>query len=87
VALIAVLVGYPLSFGPACWVCSRVRESSFLLDVAGFFYSPILRAWWHSDPRIIGNVIAWYSNFGAEGGLAVARGLDGSFCIIHSGWR
>jgi hypothetical protein len=23
VALVAVLVGYPLSFGPACWIASR----------------------------------------------------------------
>jgi len=87
VALIAVLVGYPLSFGPACWVCSRVPESSYLLDVAGFFYSPILRAWWSADPGTTGNLIAGYANLGAGGRLTVAKMLDGRFCIIQSGWR
>ena len=34
VALVAVLVGYPLSFGPACWIFSRIRFcSSTVLNV------------------------------------------------------
>ncbi len=27
VALLVVLVGYPLSFGPVCWIRTRTRES------------------------------------------------------------
>jgi hypothetical protein len=26
VALVAVLVAYPLSFGPACWIVSRIND-------------------------------------------------------------
>jgi hypothetical protein len=87
VVLFAVLVVYPLTFGPACWVCSRVPESIPPWEAADFFYAPILRAWWHADPGTVSNVLAWYANLGAEGGLTVARGLDGSFCLIYSGWR
>ncbi len=87
VALVALLAGYLLSFGPACWVCSRVPESNLLWEAADFIYSPILRAWWSADPGKISNVIAWYANLEADGGLTVARQLDGSFCIIHAGWR
>ncbi len=87
VVLLVALVGYPLSFGPACWVCSRVAESMPLWEAVDFAYAPILRAWWHADPGTISNVFTWYANLGAAGGLTVARQLDGSFCLIHSGWR
>ena len=40
VALIAVLVGYPLSFGPACWIASR---SGTAVSVVNSAYQPILR--------------------------------------------
>ena len=84
VALVAVLAVYPLSFGPACWASSRVPQSSAAWEMADFFYSPILRAWWHGDQRAIGNVISWYANLGANRSLTVAKQLDGSFCLIES---
>jgi hypothetical protein len=87
VVLIAVFVVYPLSFGPACWVCSRVPGAVALWEIADFFYAPILRVWWSGDPGTISDSIAWYANVGADGGLTVARMLDGSFCVIQSGWR
>ena len=81
-ALVAVLVGYPLSFGPACWVCSRYPMAIFLWEAADFVYAPILYAW-YDGPKIVTNVIAWYANLGAAAHLTVAKMLDESFCIIQ----
>lgn len=81
-AVLMLAIGYPLSFGPACWVCSYSAESSGLWEVMDFVYSPILRGWWHSDPGTISKIIAWYANLWADGTLTVARMLDGSFCLI-----
>jgi hypothetical protein len=41
VVVVAVLVGYPLSFGPACWISSRVNPSGKIVSV---IYLPILWA-------------------------------------------
>jgi hypothetical protein len=87
VVLITVFIAYPLSFGPACWACSRVPGAIVLWETADFFYAPILWAWWSDDPGTISSIIAWYANLESDGGLSVARMLDGSFCIINSGSR
>jgi len=82
--MIAMLVAYPLSFGPACWVCSRVPEGTLVWETTDFFYAPILWGWYDAPPlvsRLIGN----YANLGAKGDLTVAKILDGSFCVIHAG--
>jgi len=34
VALVALLVGYPISFGPACWPCSRIERGAGVASVA-----------------------------------------------------
>lgn len=73
VALVALLVTYPISFGPACWDSSRVPQSSASWGITDFPYSPILRAWWHCDQGAIGNVISWYVNLGANRNLTVAK--------------
>ena len=39
VALVAVLVGYPLSLGPACWIASRMGGGDLT-----FVYRPLLTA-------------------------------------------
>jgi hypothetical protein len=43
VALVAVLVGYPLSFGPACWITSRFAS---LYPAFGATYRPLV---WAAD--------------------------------------
>ncbi|MGE5194176.1 MAG: hypothetical protein ACM3U2_16895 [Deltaproteobacteria bacterium] len=75
---------YVAGFGPACWTSSRVPQSSTSWEMTDFFYSPILRAWWHGDQGAIGNVISWYANLAAKRNLTVARQLDGSFCLIEA---
>ena len=56
VALVAVLV-YPLSFGPACWITSRLGHGAVILPV---IYWPIIRNMEHSTPN-------WF-NFSKFGG-------------------
>ena len=78
VALFAVLVAYPLSFGPACWITSRTGFGSRFLPNA---YRPIL--WLMSiDERreslskpagyghtrsgpLDGGIFGWYAQIGA----------------------
>jgi hypothetical protein len=38
VMLAAVLVAYPLSFGPACWLCSHIERAAGVASVA---YQPL----------------------------------------------
>ena len=47
VVLVVALVGYPLSFGPSCWLAVRLErdnEKSFL-RVTAKIYRPILLMW------------------------------------------
>jgi|SRR5579863_3080599 len=73
VALVAVLVGYPLSFGPACWWFSRdppirpffgvgpIRKSK----VAPYAYWPV--GWLAvRGPRSIRRAIFWYAMLGGS---------------------
>jgi hypothetical protein len=40
VVLVVVLVAYPLSFGPACWLTSHLESGAGFVSV---FYRPIFR--------------------------------------------
>jgi hypothetical protein len=62
VVLVTVLVGYPLSFGPACWICDRMTIDTRIIGIA---YRPILLAWEHS-PEEVGAFLDWYSKIGAH---------------------
>jgi hypothetical protein len=57
VALVAVLVGYPLSFGPACWIACREPHSTRCVARA---YCPLV--WAATDsPRSIQRALTWYA--------------------------
>jgi len=47
VVVIVALVGYPLSFIPACWVSSRLQPSGTCLSAV---YRPMILAWKNSPP-------------------------------------
>jgi len=50
VVLVVVLVGYPLSFGPACWLIENRSLSEPALNAFKTFYKPIYDATMdHSD--------------------------------------
>jgi hypothetical protein len=42
VALLTVLVGYPLSFGPACWTLTLLGDPDWAVDAYRLIYAPIL---------------------------------------------
>jgi hypothetical protein len=39
VALVAVLVGYPLSLGPACWITSKIESGESVVTAV---YRPLV---------------------------------------------
>jgi hypothetical protein len=60
--LVVVLVGYPLSFGPACWIASRFQPSG---EIVSAIYQPIIwiavKSWGPVDPNghVLGAVFAY----------------------------
>src|SRR5258708_4275855 len=73
VALVAVLVGYPLSFGPACWLN---RTTGIGGQALSKIYPPAARrllpdnSSWHRPLRsrkLIYSILVWYAELGAPG--------------------
>lgn len=70
VILFAVLIGYPLSFGPACWVSSY---SDFGSEFIPIVYRPLLWTFEDSEgdvdnPTATGRILQRYSEFAARTG-------------------
>jgi hypothetical protein len=64
VALDAVLVGYPLSFGPACWAVSRIDLFDRELPI---FYQPIgWLCFGYDAPPLLEQCMAKYARLGME---------------------
>jgi hypothetical protein len=61
VVLLVVLVAYPLSFGPACWVVSRTNAGTEWLP---FCYRPIVSGL-SMNPTRLSAAIQWYAQLGA----------------------
>lgn len=57
VVLVVVLLGYPLSFGPACWISSRCGKGDEFVSTT---YEPLLRMAHGTRPRFIGRSLAKY---------------------------
>ena len=66
VALVAVLVGYPLSFGPACWWLSSPTPVTFNPHRAMIVYWPLGAAARWNGP--IGSALQWWMRFGTPDG-------------------
>ena len=66
VVLVVVLVGYPLSFGPACWITSRRGTTP---EVIYKIYRPVIYNWGRA-PRSgsLWKAVHWYAQLGAPGG-------------------
>ena len=65
VAFVAVLVGYPLSFGPACWITSRTNVGAFAIP---FVYRPIMSGLSDDDESGADDAVRSYAKFGAAKG-------------------
>ena len=72
VALVAALVGYPISFGPACWIGSRTGIGNGALAVV---YQPLLRLCMRNTWP--GDVSWWYAKIGTKDGIYTSRGPEG----------
>jgi hypothetical protein len=66
VAVVAALVAYPLSFGPAIWLTARgyFREST-----VQSFYMPVL--WSAAQAESLENVVTWWGSLGVPDGKSV----------------
>ncbi len=64
VLVVVVLVAYPLSFGPACWIAYRLENKNVSGAVERFYY-PIFWLWAVSDGNSPArHAIGWYMNLG-----------------------
>ena len=61
VVVVAVLA-YPLSFGPACWITSRLDRGS---DLVPTIYRPFTWGMSEQSGTTINSVIMWYAKVGA----------------------
>ena len=69
VALIAALVGYPLSFGPACWLADRGLIPTTAAVQA---YHPLAHALAHSGSDWISSSMTEYGRWGSNRQSGVA---------------
>jgi|SRR5579872_5873072 len=78
--VVAVLlpVLYILSFGPVCWISSRIQPSG---EIVSMVYSPIIPAMLQG-PIAIQSVLTHYVAFGIPGGRF---SIDGALRIEFSG--
>src|SRR5258708_5452317 len=58
VVVAVVLLGYPLSFGPACWVAAPIAPLRSSLE---FVYHPLALVWGHG-PEPMKRIFRWYPN-------------------------
>ena len=80
---LVVLLAYPLSFGPACWIASRMPSSfGTRAPIIGRIYWPLLEAAWNAEGT------AWdaasdYAQLFAEKGWVIGHvSGDDSFAFV-----
>ena len=78
VVVVAALVAYPLSFGPACWISSRVQPSGEVVTMA---YGPIARAWCHG-PTAVRKAIDRYANLWSRLTVGRLHAIEGHYYIV-----
>ena len=59
VVVVVVLVGYPLSWGPACWILWRIERPPWAVESYQRIYGPLLWVYGQSPPWIQ-KAIQWY---------------------------
>jgi len=89
VVVVVVVLAYPLSFGPACWITSRCDVGASAIPI---LYRPLT---WALSPEYdspMNRVCTWYAKVGApdfwEWGpvMAVDQLPDGTTKMRHVGW-
>ncbi len=85
----ALLLAYPLSFGPACWMTSRLGAGARFIPIV---YRPMtvpLR-WWDDAGTLapVGSAVNWYSQLGAARGWEWYIGADDlSLAEENANWQ
>jgi hypothetical protein len=74
VLMVAVLVGYPLSFGPACWIATRTHTDDAKLFAV--VYGPM---WWaiRREVPVAGDIFGMYAIIGMRPGSSLQIPSDG----------
>jgi hypothetical protein len=67
VAVVALLVTYPPSFGPACWIGSHSASSRPAIE---FAYRPVAFIWCNGS-NSLKIAIRWYANLFAADGVKI----------------
>jgi len=62
IAIVAITLLYPLSFGPACWISQRTGGDGTVVSVV---YQPVLQIAWRC-PQPVGGCLLHYSRIGME---------------------
>jgi hypothetical protein len=82
VGLVVVLVGYPLSFGPACWISERTatiprrRMGSKAISIT---YQPMLYLWMRT--KYPGRAVSWYALVGTRDEGHAINTVGGRFVL------
>jgi hypothetical protein len=82
IMMLVLLVGYPLSFGPACWMTSQLNAGASAIPVA---YRPLT---WVMSPvanTVVNRVTTWYAKIGAPDDWQWGAMFDDKG--RHVGWR
>jgi hypothetical protein len=85
VALVVVLAGYPLSFGPACWLSSWLRYGGERLIPTA--YRPILMT--RDSSESFFRISEWYAELGAREGwswVEITTTADDGTVDDHEYW-
>jgi hypothetical protein len=69
VAIGLVVVLYPLSFGPACWISSHAGASKSV----GFIYQPMMQLWWQGQPPRGDDLMDRYTRLAARAGWGMGQ--------------
>src|SRR5262245_221301 len=76
-AVTFVLLAYPLSFGPVCWLNEQTGQG--YADGVGYrfvrtFYLPVLR--WIGERRPDSDLVYWYARAGTRNNVALTVGYS-----------
>ncbi len=83
VVVVVVLVVYPLSFGPACWLATRGASDSHGRTAVLYGYYPIL---WFANavPEPVGQAVLSYAGWMASDGSSPGLLTDGTPTWFYS---
>lgn len=83
IAVLAMLLTYPLSFGPACWMASRLPDDVSTRFVSAF-YLPVI--WLCRDsPTCVTTYLQNYANYGSRETIIVIMSDRVDFFWFHVG--